>query len=173
MRPHHIVTWQQAICLVDILVDGRCVVVGKADTLESYEATVSSPSITIRIPAVVRLRRDVDRRKGTIKFSRTNVYSRDGWKCLYCGRKDDGRKLTYDHVLPRSRGGATNFGNVATACKACNSKKANKTPTEAGMRLAHQPYVPKSLPLGQPFLVDLDKAPQEWLPYLASAAQSA
>lgn len=147
--------------------------VGKADTLETYEATVSSPSVTLRIPAVVRLRRDIARTKKAIKFSRTNVYSRDGWKCLYCGRKDDGRKLTYDHVVPRSKGGATNFSNIATACRQCNTRKGGKSLAETGMKLAHQPYVPKSLPLGQPFLIDIDKAPPQWLPYLTGAAQSA
>jgi 5-methylcytosine-specific restriction endonuclease McrA len=172
-RPHQIVSWQTAICLVDILVDGRCIVVGKADTLETYDATVSSPSVTIKIPAVIRLRKDIDRRKGAIKFSRTNVYSRDGWKCLYCGRKDDGRRLTYDHVVPRSQGGPTSWANVATACRGCNTRKGNKTPHEAGMKLAHQPYVPKSLPMGQAFMVDLDTAPPEWLPYLAGVARSA
>src|ERR1700679_86652 len=72
MKPHGIVTWQQAICLVDILAGGRCIVVGKADVLEAYAATVSSPSVTIAIPAVIRLRREMVLFKSGVKFSRAN-----------------------------------------------------------------------------------------------------
>ncbi len=171
MRPQSIISWQQAICLVDILVGGRCIMVGKADTLESYEATVSSPSVTIQIPAVVRLRREISTFKGGVKFSRANVYSRDGYRCCYDGKRHAPRELTYDHVLPRCKGGRTNFRNVVSACKPCNWKKGSRTPEQAGMRMHFKPYVPRTLELGQPLLMSLDTMPALWLPYFGRFTQ--
>jgi 5-methylcytosine-specific restriction endonuclease McrA len=173
MRPHSIVTWQQAISLVDILVNGKCIIVGKADTIESYEATVSSPSVTIQIPCVVRLRREVSMHKNGVKFSRLNVISRDRSVCCYCGEKKKLRELNYDHVLPRSRGGKTTWQNIVSSCLSCNRRKGNRTPQEAGMRMHFKPYVPTTRVRQQPLLFLIGDAPEQWGPYLGEAAQSA
>lgn len=71
-------------------------------------------------------------------FSKAAVHKRDGHTCLYCGA----RGTTIDHVLPRSRGGATSWENCCSCCEDCNSEKDNKTPEEAGMRLRYQPFDP-------------------------------
>lgn len=72
-------------------------------------------------------------------LSRQNIFKRDAHKCLYCGSKKD---LTLDHVLPKSRGGASNWTNLATACKKCNSIKGDRTPEEAEMPLIILPFKP-------------------------------
>ena len=64
---------------------------------------------------------------------------RDGFACVYCG---DTEKLTIDHVLPVSRGGKSTFENCVCACGDCNSRKSDKTPSEAKMFLKKQPYAP-------------------------------
>lgn len=157
MSPHRIATWEQAIVYhFD----------GTAEVIESYEATVSSPSITIEVPAVMRLVKPVRSSKSAIKFSRHNVYARDGYRCCYDGRRHHVRDLTYDHVLPRSRGGKTTFVNIVSACKTCNVRKGSRTPTEAGMRMHFKPYIPKTLPIAAPALIDLEKAPAQWCQYL-------
>jgi 5-methylcytosine-specific restriction endonuclease McrA len=166
MKPHSIITWQQAVCLVDILKSGRCIVVGKADTIESYEATVSSPSVTLQIPAVVRLRSEVRTHKSGVKFSRVNLYARDGYRCCYDGKKYHPRELTYDHVVPRAQGGRTTWGNIVGSCKACNSHKGSRTPAAAGLKMHFKPYTPRTIPLGQPLLMSLDTVPDLWKPYL-------
>lgn len=155
--PHQCLCWHDSVCLVYL---------GKAEVLEEYEETVSSPSVTMGIPAVIRLTKAVRRTKKDLKFSRINVYSRDAFSCLYCGSKKPPRKLTYDHVKPRVQGGKTEWDNIATACDACNRKKGGRTPEQAGMRLLRQPVKPKSLPL-TPALPLPRIVPVLWRPYLA------
>jgi 5-methylcytosine-specific restriction endonuclease McrA len=157
MQPQSIATWQQSVVLLWQ---------GKGEALESYEATVSSPSITFQIPAVLRLHKAFSTHKSGVKFSRINVYTRDGFRCCYDGKRYAAQDLTYDHVIARSRGGKTTFANVVSACKPCNSRKGSRTPAEAGMRMHFKPHTPKTLPLGQPLLLSLDRAPDLWLPYL-------
>lgn len=71
-------------------------------------------------------------------YSRTGVLKRDRHRCAYCAR----HASTIDHLLPQSRGGAWTWLNTVAACGACNGRKANRTPAEAGMRLLLEPYVP-------------------------------
>ena len=164
MTPHAIFSWQQAIVAR---------VTGKIDVVETYEATVSSPSVTIRIPAVARLRRGPAMHKKSVKFSRQNIYARDAQKCCFCGERKPVRELNYDHVVPRAKGGRTDWLNIVTSCKTCNSRKGARTPKQAGMKMHFQPHVPTSLPMARPFLIDVDRAPAPWLPYLAAGARSA
>jgi 5-methylcytosine-specific restriction endonuclease McrA len=74
--------------------------------------------------------------------SKRNVYRRDGNRCQYCGCHLNARNSSIDHVMPRSRGGGHSWSNMVSACKPCNRKKANRTPEEAGMRLAKAPIAP-------------------------------
>lgn len=157
MRPHGIVGWMQSVCLV---------VTGKVDVLESYDAEVRSPSLTLNVPAVVRLRKPC-RQNGAVRFSRGTVYMRDKYRCCYCGEKKKISKLTYDHVLPKSRGGRRTFENIVTACKVCNARKGSRTPAEAGMRMHFQPFVPRVLAM-RPLLFDVDSSPPQWEPYLGT-----
>ena len=75
---------------------------------------------------------------GTLACSRANVLRRDRWSCAYCGRTGN----TWDHILPRSRGGRSTWTNTVAACLACNGLKADRTPEEAGMQLQFRPHVP-------------------------------
>lgn len=70
------------------------------------------------------------------------IYKRDGWICQYCGKSVDRETASIDHVYPRSRGGGWTWLNCVTSCKACNNKKGNRTPEEAGMPLRNLPFVP-------------------------------
>jgi 5-methylcytosine-specific restriction endonuclease McrA len=78
------------------------------------------------------------------KFSRTNVYRRDRNRCQYCGDKFKTEYLNLDHVIPKSKGGEMSWENIALACVPCNSKKENRTPEQAGMRLIRRPFRPKA-----------------------------
>ena len=156
MAPHGIVSWEAAIVSV---------FTKKSEVIESYEATVSSPSMTIHIPAVTILRKAIVRVKKAPKFSRSSVYQRDSYSCQYCGREMEEKKLTYDHVIPRVQGGKTRFENIVTACRACNSRKGGRTPAQAGMRLLSKPIAPKSLMLNGILRLPRE-VPEIWLPYL-------
>lgn len=135
--PHRVVQWQRAICLL---------FGGKVEVLEEYDELVRSPSISIRMPAVVRLLSGVRRRPRVVRFSRFNVLLRDSFTCQYCGQSPHARELTLDHVVPRARGGATRWVNVVAACRSCNHQKGSRTPEEARMMLLRSPREPRSLP---------------------------
>jgi len=160
MSAHRIATWQEAVTLL---------FQEKIDVLEEYEATISSPSVTIQVPAVARLKKEVSLFKKGVKFSRINVMVRDGFRCCYCNEKKMIRELNYDHVVPRVQGGKTNFDNVVASCYPCNKKKGGRTPKQAGMKMHFKPYKPKVLPMARP-LVSVPSVPNEWLPYLTSQA---
>ena len=125
-QPHRIISWQRAVCMIFD---------GKVEVVEEYDEDVRSVTITIKMPAVVRLLRTVVGRKRAIKFSSINVAMRDDFKCQYCGARHRLCGLTYDHVVPKSQGGKTNWENIVMACYACNEKKGNCTPKQAGLRL--------------------------------------
>lgn len=97
-EPVKIVSWQRAITLLFL---------GKVEVIEEYDRNIKSTSMVIKIPAVVRLLGAFRRHKKPVKFSRVNIYARDHYKCQYCGKKASLTELTYDHVVPRSRGGLT------------------------------------------------------------------
>jgi len=76
---------------------------------------------------------------GRANLARRAVFARDAWKCQYCG----GLAETVDHLVPRSRGGAHSWENVVAACKKCNSRKRDRLPVEAGLKLARKPGAPR------------------------------
>jgi 5-methylcytosine-specific restriction endonuclease McrA len=133
-----VISWERAVTLL---------VLGKAELLEAYESEVRSPSTVIDMPSVVRLRRhNRGRAKDGVKFSRSNVYRRDGFACQYCGARPGLSRLTFDHVIPRSRGGRTEWTNIVTACSDCNTLKADRTLEQVGFRLARKPVQPHYMP---------------------------
>lgn len=136
-QPHRVVSWQKAITM---FFDG------KVEVLSEYDEDIRSVSITVKMPAVVRLVRHVRHARRGVKFSRANVLARDGLACQYCGRSAPSRELTFDHVVPRSQGGRTTWENIVTACARCNSQKGGRTPEQAGMKLRKAPTRPKELP---------------------------
>lgn len=138
---------------------------GTVDVVAEYDEVIRSPSVTWRVPAVVRLRRMPRSSKRAVKFSRANVYQRDGYRCQYCGERFRANELSYDHVVPRKAGGRTCWENIVTACRPCNAKKDSMGCDEAGMWPRVAPYRPTSLPLTSP-IIDRDTAPEEWRAFL-------
>jgi 5-methylcytosine-specific restriction endonuclease McrA len=161
MAYHRIARWDQGVVAV---------VTGKVDVLESYEAICASPSISVPIPAVVRMLK-LPSKKKSVRFSRPNVYARDDHRCCYCGKRFSERELTFDHVIPRSRGGKTDFENIVTSCSKHNLMKGDRTPAEAGMRMHFQPHTPTSAPMTTPrVLLGVGSIEPLWRPYLAGHA---
>lgn len=132
------IPWQRAITLLFL---------GKVEVVEAYEdRTVRSVSFEFKVPSVVRFLRLLVRRKPVIRFSRENVFARDQGRCQYCQRPVSRAEATYDHVTPRSQGGATNWENIVIACVRCNQKKGGRTPEQARMPLLVKPSKPTKLP---------------------------
>lgn len=118
-------------------------VTGQAEPVDFNSAAgwlVRSPSLVLHVPEQIRLTiGSAERTWKTPPVNRREVFRRDGHTCQYCGSS---KKLTLDHVLPRSRGGLHTWSNVVAACERCNSTKSDRTPQEAGMLLKTKPKPP-------------------------------
>lgn len=128
------------------------------------EDVVHTVSWKVRVPKVILLLVFDRLPKKEVKFTRHNIFERDNNTCQYCGHKFDRRDLNLDHVVPRDRGGETSWENIVCSCIPCNSRKANRTPSEAGMKLLRKPKRPK----WRPFLhIHFTKAADEsWRHFL-------
>ncbi|MEQ9359741.1 HNH endonuclease [Coleofasciculus chthonoplastes] len=118
-------------------------VTGKAEPLDwckSQGYPVHSPSLVLLVPEQIRLTKaNSDRVWKVPPVNRREVLRRDKHRCQYCGSP---KRLTLDHVIPRSKGGNHRWDNVVTACQRCNSQKGDRTPEQAGMTLLTQPKAP-------------------------------
>ena len=97
-EPIKIISWKKAITLLFL---------GKAEMLERQDEDIRSTNDVHALPSVLRLYRRVRVPRKPVQFSRGNVYRRDGYTCQYCAQKFSPSQLTFDHVMPRSRGGET------------------------------------------------------------------
>lgn len=159
--PHRVVSWQRAVALVFS---------DKAEIVEEYDDEVTTVTLRFKVPAVIRLLMSIPRKKRAVRFSRVNIATRDKFKCQYCGCKLTLSKLTYDHVIPKAyfaKGEhCTTWENIVSCCQPCNSKKRNRTPEEAGMKLLAKPYKPVTLPMVT-FHFELGYSiPDVWMSYV-------
>jgi 5-methylcytosine-specific restriction endonuclease McrA len=112
-----------------------------------YEDWVRAVNFEIQAPRVIRLLTYERLPRNTVKFNRRNIFLRDGHRCQYCGKRYSSLRLSLDHVVPKSRGGADTWENIVCACLKCNVDKGGRTPAEAGMKLLQKPVKPKRSPL--------------------------
>jgi 5-methylcytosine-specific restriction endonuclease McrA len=130
-EPLGVVAYRRAIVLV---------LREKAEIVENNGALFRSERLVMEAPSVIRLRYFVKvPRRLHVAPSRKAVFLRDGGSCQYCGRAAE----NVDHVLPRSRGGTHDWENVVAACRGCNARKKDRTPSEAAMALARAPFAPR------------------------------
>lgn len=129
-EPINIVSARRAITLV---------MKGAALVEESSAHTIRTSKLSIPIPSVVRLLvyRRMPRQNRAV--SRKNIMLRDRHSCQYCHQELAPKSLTLDHVVPKSRGGASTWENLVACCYRCNNRKADRTPAEAGMPLSRKP----------------------------------
>jgi 5-methylcytosine-specific restriction endonuclease McrA len=158
-QPLRIEPWTRAI--TDLFL-------GKVEVIEySRDRTIKGVAREVPMPAVVRVLRRFRRDRQGIRFSRVNIYTRDGFACQYCGERLDTEDLTFDHVVPRSRGGHASWTNIVTACMACNVAKGNRTLAECGMRPLAMPAVPTARQLYENGRAFPRRAPHaSWRDYL-------
>src|SRR5204863_1043440 len=123
--------WQEVI---------KAVFLDRVDVVSTYDQVVRSPSFEMRLPSVVSLKQYVVQDRPPA-FTRFNLFLRDAFACQYCQSPED---LTFDHVVPRSRGGRTTWENIVTACAPCNLRKGGRTPREAGMQPRFKPRRPNA-----------------------------
>ena len=122
-------SWQDAI---------KAVFLDRVNIVSEYDKCVRSPSFEMRLPSVVSLKTYVQPSRHPA-FTRFNVFLRDRFSCQYCGSRDE---LTFDHVIPRAKGGMTTWENVVAACSPCNLRKGDRLPADVKMFPAHEPFQP-------------------------------
>lgn len=132
-------SWQDSI---------KAVFLDRVNVVSEYDREIRSPRRSVRLPSVISLKEfaPVARRPA---FTRFNVFLRDRFTCQYCGTRFPTHELTFDHVVPRAKGGRTTWHNVVTACASCNLRKGSLLPREAGMPLIREPLQPTSHMLQQ------------------------
>jgi 5-methylcytosine-specific restriction endonuclease McrA len=166
--------WQRALTLVYCglaeALDGELTpydfsawVAASSNWVESSASFVRSTSLRLAVPEVIRLVRYDRIPHREVAFSRHNVFARDGHRCAYCGKRRPSDELDLDHVVPKSRGGPHDWTNVVTSCRACNLRKADKLPDEAGMPLKIRPAKPRWTLLGSLLPHPRESLPQSWL----------
>ena len=126
--------WQEAV---------KAVFLERVHIVSEYERVVRSPSFEMRLPSVISLKEYIPLSRRPA-FTRFNLFLRDRFHCQYCGDGYPSHELTFDHVVPRSRGGRTVWRNVVTACQSCNLAKGNRLPGLAGMFPRRPPHQPSS-----------------------------
>ena len=159
--PVRIVSWQKAMILV---------LTNRAEIVEEYpDKQIRTVSQKYNLPRIIKL---FARHKNNqhVKFTRFNLFLRDNFQCQYCADKFPLHKLTFDHVIPQSKGGKTTWENVVACCHPCNLKKGSKTPEQVGMRLLRQPKQPSwSVQLCLKIRRDDPVEWHQWLPRSSSA----
>ncbi|HLN23768.1 MAG TPA: HNH endonuclease [Patescibacteria group bacterium] len=132
-------SWQEAV---------KAVVSERVNVVSVYDRCVHSPRCEMALPSVISLKEYMP----TVHrpaFTRFNVFLRDRFSCQYCGQSLPTHDLTFDHVIPRSKGGTTTWENVVTACSPCNLVKGSRLPREARMFPLVRPITPTSSQLQQ------------------------
>ena len=127
--PLSIWCWQDAV---------KSVFLDRVSIVSNYKRKIRSPSFEMNLPSVIALKSFIQPSKNP-NFTRFNVFLRDKFSCQYCGDKKD---LTFDHLLPKSRGGLTDWNNVVTACSSCNVRKGGKLYKDCDLKLSNIPYAP-------------------------------
>lgn len=137
---------------------------GHAESVVNYprqEYYLRSAKQEFEAPLIIRVNKYYKIPFRKVPLSKYNIFKRDGYKCQYCGSKNN---LTLDHVIPRSKGGKDTWKNLVTACQECNQLKADNIIDPKDIKsMGIKPSQPH-------FLVMMQKAitviPEEWKPYL-------
>lgn len=127
-----LVNWKKAMCLV--LSDKVKVLKYSDRVIHGVEKIFRAPAVLVLIKVIRAVYRN------RVPFSKKNVLIRDRFKCVYCAKSD--KRMTIDHVMPKSKDGRTDFDNCVACCRDCNIKKGNRSPREVRMRLIKRPYQP-------------------------------
>ncbi len=137
--PLSIWNWQETI---------KAIFLDRVAVVSNYDRVVRSPGCEFPLPSVVALKQYIPQNRRP-PFTRFNVFLRDKFMCQYCDDHFPAHDLTFDHLIPRSRGGRTSWNNIVTACNRCNLTKGNRLPQECGMPPRNKPFIPNSHQLRQ------------------------
>lgn len=134
---------------------------------QADEDYLQAVDFEIKVPRIARLTRFDRMPAQAVRFNRRNLFARDEYRCQYCGKVEPAAKLSLDHVVPRSHGGATTWENIVCSCLRCNSRKGGRTPQQAHMKLLSHPAKPRFNPL-MTYAID-DPRYESWKTFLQTS----
>ena len=155
-EPINVCTVRRAAVL--ILKDWAEILKHSDHVLHAETLTLPRPAV-IRLTSYVRIPRDAHARR----ITRRAVFARDRWTCQYCGSVRG--SLTVDHVIPRSKGGASSWDNIVASCAPCNRRKGDRLPTQIDMHPRQRPRAPSATIFVH---VATPTIPPMWEQYLAA-----
>jgi 5-methylcytosine-specific restriction endonuclease McrA len=156
-EPLSVLDWKKAVTLLYL---------GKVEIIREYDREIRAVSVSIKQPAVIRLLGYVrNNNHANAKFSRKNIFLRDDCTCQYCGERFDPKHLTCDHIVPKSRGGITEWSNIVTSCTRCNLRKGDKLPDEVDMYPKKKPTRPNGFYMLM-LHVGVRVFPEHWKDYI-------
>ena len=138
---------------------------GVAQAEEIHPSEVHSSSRAVSVPSVIRLLTYRHIPQQSRALSRKNILLRDRNTCQFCARALPASELTLDHVMPRSRGGHSSWENLVACCYECNNRKGDRTPEEAGLKLARRPR-PFTLHTSRQLMRLIGHKDEKWRKYL-------
>ncbi len=138
---------------------------GVAQAEETNSSSVHSTKNSMQVPSVIRLLTYRHIPQQSRALSRKNILLRDRNTCQFCARIFPTSELTLDHVMPRSRGGRSSWENLVACCYACNNRKGDRTPEEAGIKLQRRPR-PFTLHTSRQLMRLIGHRDEKWRKYL-------
>jgi len=132
--------------------------------IRDSDETIGTARGPIRVPTVVVLANFARVPMRRPKFSARNLWARDRGRCQYTGKDLAPGEGNIDHVIPRSRGGDTSWENCVIADRKVNTRKADRTPEEAGLTLLKEPVTPREVPVTH--LLKNREGIVDWEPFL-------
>jgi 5-methylcytosine-specific restriction endonuclease McrA len=163
-------TWEP-LSVISIPRAINLLVAGKAIVVEETGKFLRTVRDKYPVPSVIALRAYINVPRRQAHWSRKGILVRDEYTCVYCGVKVGNlvknkvltrADFSIDHILPRSRGGKDTWTNTACACSACNHRKGNRLPNEAGMKLRWEPKMPRTSYL----VIAVGSGPDTWKRYI-------
>ena len=149
-------SWQEAV---------KAVCLDRVNIVSQYDRVVRSPSFEMRLPSVISLKEYIPTARRPA-FTRFNVFLRDRFACQYCGDAFPAHDLTFDHVVPRSRGGNSTWENLVACCHACNRRKGNRMLHEIDDMILLREPKPFSLHTSRQIMRMLGHGDDRWRKYL-------
>ena len=175
-QPIHVKTPAEAFCMMASdsataldIADGNFLPTRWSDwrvlSVREHDLAVNTPRGPVRVPTVIVAVNYARVPMRRACFGARGIWERDGGVCQYTGRKLAVNEGNIDHVVPRSRGGKTSWDNCVLAHREVNSRKADRLPHEAGLRLLRRPVVPRVLPVS--VLIRNHHGVRDWEHFLA------
>lgn len=124
---------------------------------------INCTRFTLEAPDVILLKDYNGFKRKRARLSRAAIFTRDQNVCQYCSKNLPRKRLNIDHVIPKSRGGKSTWENLVVSCFPCNTKKGDRTPEEANMRLINKPCEPRWAFVGR----DTSDVPDMWLAFFS------